>query len=204
MGILDIDVDKVSDEKFLYLKYFIDLNGNLIYAKRIKDNEEELNEMEYQLHPELAEEIINENDELKAIWKKLNKEFPDLIRVPIQFIVYWGYVLVNILVHSYNWIAFDSVTTPEEIINKINKEDPGGIYFQRTDVAKKYNSDEEYTEICKLHKRIQEEKLKLEHKHNNKIKNFEINDEQRVNVANLAFREEKHKKPETKERDERY
>lgn len=165
MDILNIDDKRIADKKFFYLKYFVDTDGNLIYSKRKKSEkeyeEEFVDERDYQHHPDMAKTIIEENLELKSIFEKLKKEFPGLIEEPIQFILFWGYVLVN-KNSSLNWIEYDSVTIPEIIKRRIDEERPKEYGYRIIDLVTQYNEDEEYNELYRLHIKINEEKRKME------------------------------------------
>lgn len=169
MDILNIDDKRIADKKFFYLKYFVDTDGNLIYSKRKKSEkeyeEEFVDERDYQHHPDMAKTIIEENLELKSIFEKLKKEFPDLIAEPIQFIIFWGYVLVN-KNSSFNWIEYDSVTIPEIVKSRIDEEKPKENGFSSYDLVNQYTDPEEYNELSRLHKRISEEKSKMEQNKN--------------------------------------
>ena len=169
MGILNINDKRIADENFLYLKYFVDNEGNLIYSKRKKSEKEcegeSVDESDYQHHPDMAKTIIEENLELKSIFEKLKKEFPDLIIEPIQFIIFWGYVLVN-KDSSFNWIEYDSVTIPKIVKSKIDEEKPKENGFRAIDIVGQYTDPEEYNELYRLHKRINEEKRKIEQNKN--------------------------------------
>ena len=169
MGILNINDKRIADKNFLYLKYFVDNEGNLIYSKRKKSEKEcegeSVDESDYQSHTDMAKTIIEENLELKSIFEKLKKEFPDLIVEPIQFIIFWGYVLVN-KDSSFNWIEYDSVTIPEIVKSRIDEEKPKENGFSSYDLVNQYTDPEEYDELCRLHTRINEEKRKMEQNKN--------------------------------------
>ena len=169
MGILNINDKRIADENFLYLKYFVDNEGNLIYSKRKKSEKEcegeSVDESDYQSHTDMAKTIIEENLELKSIFEKLKKEFPGLIEEPIQFIIFWGYVLVN-KDSSFNWIEYDSVTIPEIIKKRIYEEKPKENGFRAIDIVGQYTDPEEYNELYRLHIKINEEKRKMEQNKN--------------------------------------
>ena len=169
MDILNIDDKRIADKNFLYLKYFVDNEGNLIYSKRKKSEKEcegeSVDESDYQSHTDMAKTIIEENLELKSIFEKLKKEFPGLIEEPIQFILFWGYVLVN-KNFSFNWIEYDSVTIPEIIKKRIYEEEPNKNGFSSYDLVNQYTDPEEYNELYRLHIRINEEKREMEQNKN--------------------------------------
>ena len=169
MGILNINDKRIADKNFLYLKYFVDNEGNLIYSKRKKSEKEcegeSVDESDYQSHTDMAKTIIEENLELKSIFEKLKKEFPDLIVEPIQFIIFWGYVLVN-KDSSFNWIEYDSFTIPRIVKSRIDEEKPKENGFTAIDIVGQYNDHEEFNELYRLHKRISEEKSRMEQNKN--------------------------------------
>lgn len=165
--ILGFKENRYKDDNFLYRKYFIDLKGEKVFSKKKKEQEykdiESLKPyINYQRHPELAEDIVMEDEELRAIYKELKIEFPKLLESEVAFLIYWGYVLVDLCsLTSDNYFIYDSYTTPEEIIEEIKKEDPYG-FLKEYDVGLGRTEDEE--KLGKLHYRILEERSKLENK----------------------------------------
>ena len=166
--ILGFKEKRYRDDNFLYRKYFIDLKGEKFFSKKKKEQEykdiESLNPyINYQRHPELAEAIVMEDEKLRAIYKELKIEFPKLIRNEVDFLIHWGYVLVDLCsLTSDNYFIYDSYTIPGEIIEEINKEDPYG-FLQKYDAGLGI-TEEDWEKLEKLHYRILEERSKLENK----------------------------------------
>ena len=153
---------KYRDENHFFLKFFIDLNGNPIYSRRISDEVDVTNpKAAYQRHPQLAWDIINGNKELKALYDEL--KWVSLINhSQTNFLIYYGYVAVDADDNTEDHLFYDSETTPNWIIDEMKKDDPYESRFTRYDAAEQYNNEEQYKELCELHRRILEERGKTE------------------------------------------
>ena len=173
MDVFKRNYNKLADNEYLYLKYFVDLEGNPIYARRKEDAKRdekkerkywELKEGDYQDHDDLALWILEHNQNLEGIWKKLTKEFPSWIADPRSFLICFGYVLVDGLDNTHDYIQYDSVTTPKIVLEMMDQDDPFGITFDRDDVAERHATwtMQDCEELDILHERILEEKKKLE------------------------------------------
>ena len=108
-----------KDDKFDYNMYFIDYNGNPIYAKK-----HEIKEYDQALE-ELALNIINSNKNLHSFYMKAKEEkWFSYTSSPIWFLVYCGYALVEGN-RSYSKdktvISYDSLTTPKTVKEQIKK-----------------------------------------------------------------------------------
>lgn len=170
MGIFKLNYKKVVDDKYLYFKFFVDLEGNPIYAKRKKEikkddvTTKEYREGDYQDHDELAADIVSNNPDLKALRRKLFDNYWQWIGSARSFLLAYGYVSVDGLDNTKNCIQYDSVTTPKKIIDMMDQDDPIHRNFDRFDVGEPHATwtKEECEELDSIHRIILEERRKLE------------------------------------------